>query len=215
MALVTVQDLKNYMDITFSNRQEEAAQMILDGLHGELEALLRRPVEVRSFTETWVIPENVNPYVNIATSFYSGNTPTSFYASQNRISWSAAIPIYLDQSPVVSVESVTRTPAIQALSGGSQTLEEGTDFVATEFGIFVHDGMAGDKFVIEYTAGLPGENLPLFKLFILRAASREVQNLHDDTVGLKDLEVRNVAIQDIGFTEAEERRLKRYKRQRI
>ena len=37
MALATVADLKKYMDITFSNTQEEAAQMILTGLEADLE----------------------------------------------------------------------------------------------------------------------------------------------------------------------------------
>jgi hypothetical protein len=55
MALVTVSDLKTYMDISFSNRQEDAAQFVIDGLQSELETYLRRPIEVASFTEDYVL----------------------------------------------------------------------------------------------------------------------------------------------------------------
>ena len=44
MALATVADLKKYMDITFSNTQEEAALMILTGLEADLEHYIGRPV---------------------------------------------------------------------------------------------------------------------------------------------------------------------------
>ena len=54
MALVTVSDLKTYMDISFSNRQEDAAQFVIDGLQSELETYLRRPIEIASFVETQV-----------------------------------------------------------------------------------------------------------------------------------------------------------------
>ena len=47
--LVTVSELQKYMDIRFSNRQEEAAEYVLEGLQSELEAYLRRPVEVDTF----------------------------------------------------------------------------------------------------------------------------------------------------------------------
>ena len=53
--LVSVSDLATYMDIKFSNRQEDAAEMVLQGLQSELEAYLRRPIEVASFTEEYVL----------------------------------------------------------------------------------------------------------------------------------------------------------------
>jgi hypothetical protein len=62
---------------------------------------------------------------------------------------------------------------------------------------------------------LDGENLSLFKLFILRAATREMQNMHDDVVGVKDLNPRNVAPLETGFTEKELLALRRYRRRRI
>jgi hypothetical protein len=50
---------------------------------------------------------------------------------------------------------------------------------------------------------------------ILRAASREVQNMHDDVVGIKDLSAREVAIAEVGFLEKELMAVKRWRRNRI
>jgi hypothetical protein len=50
---------------------------------------------------------------------------------------------------------------------------------------------------------------------ILRAATREMQNMHDDVIGIKDLESRNVAPLDTGFTDRELAALRRYRRIRV
>ena len=50
---------------------------------------------------------------------------------------------------------------------------------------------------------------------ILRAATREMQNMHDDVVGVKDLETRNVAPLETGFLEKELMAIRRWKRVRI
>ena len=50
---------------------------------------------------------------------------------------------------------------------------------------------------------------------ILRAATREMQNMHDDVVGIKDLEPRNVAPMETGFTERELLSVKKYRRVRV
>ena len=55
----------------------------------------------------------------------------------------------------------------------------------------------------------------MFKSLMLRAATREVQNMHDDTVGLKDLTTRNVAPLETGFSERELQSIKRYRRVRV
>ena len=56
--LVTISDLSKYMDIRFSNRQEEAAEFVLEGLQSELESYLRRPIEQQEFTETHIMDSN-------------------------------------------------------------------------------------------------------------------------------------------------------------
>jgi len=42
-----------------------------------------------------------------------------------------------------------------------------------------------------------------------------MQNMHDDTVGVKDLTTRGVAVMETGFLEKELLTLKSYKRRRI
>jgi hypothetical protein len=55
----------------------------------------------------------------------------------------------------------------------------------------------------------------MFKLLILRAASREMQNMHDDVVGLKDLTTRNVGPLVTGFLDTELMSLRKYRRSRV
>jgi len=43
------------MDISLTNRQEDAAELVLEGLQSELEMFLGRPIEVQTFTEDHVI----------------------------------------------------------------------------------------------------------------------------------------------------------------
>jgi hypothetical protein len=50
---------------------------------------------------------------------------------------------------------------------------------------------------------------------ILRAAAREMQNMTDDVVGLKDFQNRQATIADIGLTDAERRALRNFKRRNI
>ena len=61
MALASVSDLKKYMDITFSNTQEEAALMIITGLEADLEHDIGRPVTAASFSETYVFELGAPP----------------------------------------------------------------------------------------------------------------------------------------------------------
>lgn len=91
----------------------------------------------------------------------------------------------------------------------------GVDYTVRKFGIDFYRGFANDVLTVTYTAGLAGGNTPMFKLMILRAAAREVQNMHDDVVGIKDLGAREVALMETGFLEKELNAVKRYRRNRI
>jgi hypothetical protein len=42
-----------------------------------------------------------------------------------------------------------------------------------------------------------------------------MQNMHDDVVGIKDLESRNVAPLETGFSEMEINSVRRYRRRRV
>jgi hypothetical protein len=283
--LVTVDDLVTYMDIRFSMRQEDAAQIVLAGLQSELEGYLRRPVEVEEFSENYVLPSN---HLGVPMSSFFYNTALDTTMSPLTYSQPPGT-IYLRNSPIVSVKSVyirsmgsygdymaeslqryaTVTGAVQvgqnitytaandftigqlvAVTGmapsgynvvarkitavtpttftvgqattplgsvtdatGSATAR-GNDYVVRRYGVDVYRGFANDHVDIVYTAGLDGPMVPAFKLLILRAATREMQNMHDDVVGIKDLNSRNVAPLDTGFTDRELASVKRYRRVR-
>ena len=211
MALATVADLKKYMDITFSNTQEEAAQMILTGLEADLEHYIGRPVTAASFSETYVAEAN-----------YTGSSAYSFFYDYNIDRTLTTVTdvtkppyvVYTRQTPIVSVASVT----VQGQTDSSATTQTvGNDYVVRRYGIDMFRVNDNDKIVINYTAGLDStaDNTSALKLVILRAASREVQNLHDDGVGMKDLTTRNVAPVETGFTPEELNSVKRWRRVRV
>ena len=285
--LVSINDLVTYMDISFSLRQQDAAEMVLSGLQSEMEAFLRRPVEVDEFTETHIIP-----------SYFQGVPATSFFydssldTTGNVLNYiQPSVVLSLRNTPVVSISqvrikslgeagtnlgealkreaaitaaartgtSVTYTAAahkftigqrvsvenmapsgynvsgkeITAVTTNSFTVGDmssslgvttdatgtatavGNDYTVQRYGLEMYRGFPNDVVEVTYTGGLDGENLSLFKLFILRAATREMQNMHDDVVGVKDLNPRNVAPLETGFTEKELLALRRYRRRRI
>ena len=162
-----------------------------------------------TFREDYTIPRNYMPtYLNAPFTDAGEDTTGSLIATSMLETF-----IYATRkSPIDSVVSITSTTP----SGSVVTLEEGTDFVVRKYGIEFFRGVGADiRLDIVYKAGLDGTDIPYFKLVILRAATREMQNMHDDTIGIKDLETRNVAPLETGFSESELLRLKRFKRQRI
>jgi len=285
--LVSKSDLVTYMDISLSLRQQDAAELVLEGLQSELEAFLRRPVEVDEFVEQHVIP-----------SYFQGVPATSFFYDSsldttgnvlNQIQ--PSVVISLRNTPVVSVSqvrikslgetgtnlgealqreasvtaatrtgtSVTYTAAahkftvgqrvsikdmapsgynvsgkeITAVTATTFTVGDmssslgvttdatgtataaGNDYVVHRYGLEMYRGFPNDIVEVTYTGGLDGEAITMFKLFILRAATREMQNMHDDVVGIKDLNPRSVAPLETGFTERELLALRRWRRRRI
>jgi len=205
--LVTVNDLTTYMDIKFTMRQQDAAEFVLEGLQSELEAHLRRPIEVDEFVEEVRLDSN---HVGVPMSSFFYNT--SLDTTMSPITYTQPPQtIYLRNSPVVTVSEVTLTP----IDAAPQVLVEDTDYVVRRFGIDCFVGYANELITVTYTAGLDGANIKVFKLMILRAATREMQNMHDDVVGVKDLESRNVAPLETGFLEKEIMALKKYRRMRI
>lgn len=288
--LVTLSDLTTYMDISLSLRQQDAAEMILQGLQSEMEAYLGRPVEVTEFVdEKHVLEAN---HVNVPMGSYFYNQGLGLGDSDpNGIITYAAPPstVYMRNTPIVSVskvvlngptlvnkvlgEAVKRTATITAAtvasgtatytaanhgfkvgqtvtitgitpttlnlnakiitavatntfsvassgasgaytSGGTATAN-GSDYTVRRYGIDVYTGFANDIVTITYTGGLDGDNIKMFKLMILRAATREMQNMHDDVVGVKDLNPRGVAVAQTGFLDTELAQIKKYSRRRI
>jgi len=283
--LVTVADLKTYMDISLSNRQTDAAEMILEGLQSELEAYLGRPVTVDEFVEDHVIPSYDFGVPHIGhmhdKSLDTTNDPLRYFVQ-------SPIMVPLRNTPVASVDGVsvrnsamaskqlaeamrrdaTITGAVQSganvvftatnefvlgqyarISGvtpnnfnaqnkqivavtettftikhdlGGQTYASGglaeatgSDYKVFPWGLELYAAMPNDVITVNYSGGLDGTQLKVMKLMILRAATREMQNMHDDTVGVKDLTTRGVTVMETGFLEKELLALKLYKRRRI
>lgn len=205
--LVEVEDLQNYIDTRFTPRQRDAATDVLGGLQGELEAFLRRPVEVEEFDEEYVVPHWVSPFPT-STFFYD----SSIAEVSNLTNWVPPYTLYIRNSPIQSVESVS------VYAPESQTpivLVEGRDYIVQRYGIDVNRCQHDDRVRVVYTAGLDAQANRLCKLAILRAAAREMQNMHDDVVSIKDLTTRNTGPVVTGFTEAELLTLKRWRRRSV
>ncbi len=100
-------------------------------------------------------------------------------------------------------------------TSGGTAVATGNDYTVHRYGLELYRGFPNDVVEVTYTGGLDGETIQMFKLFILRAATREMQNMHDDVVGVKDLTTRNVAPMETGFTERELLALRRWRRRRI
>lgn len=205
--LVSVSNLQDYMDIRFTNRQHDAAEFVLEGLQSELESYLRRPVEVEAVTETHVI-ESTHMGIPSASFFYNYSLDTTM---QTLSYLDPPVTIYLRNSPVISVSSITI--ASPTMSPVAQV--EGRDYVVRRYGVELYRGFANDLVTVTYSGGLDGPQIKIFRSLILRAATREMQNMHDDVVGIKDLETRNVAPLDTGFTEQELNSIRRWRRRRI
>jgi len=212
MALITVSDITTYMDITLTNTQENAAEFIIEGLQSELEAYLRRPVEQTEFTETYRVPDVGRGVVNQQYYYNYTTDPASMLTSPGII-YTPMYTLYLDNSPVVSVSSVSITPASASATATAQVAER--DYVTRDYGIDLFNAFANDRIEVTYTAGLDGPNIKAFKILMLRAATREMQNMHDDVVGLKDLTTRNVAPLETGFSDRELFTLRKYRRVRV
>ena len=288
--LVTLSDLTTYMDISLSLRQQDAAEMILQGLQSEMETYLGRPVEVTEFVEeTHILEAN---HVNVPMGSYFYNQGLGLGDSDpNGVITYAAPPstIYMRNTPIVSVskvqmdgptinnkilgEAVKRIANITAatvssgtatftannhgftlgqtltitganpttfnvnakiitavatntfsiansgvtgayVSGGTATAN-GSEYTVRRYGLDIYTGFANDIIRVTYRGGLDGDNIKMFKLMILRAATREMQNMHDDVVGVKDLNPRGVAVTQTGFLDSELAQLKKYSRRRI
>ena len=212
--IVSVNDVKTYMDIKMSPRQEDAALMILAGLQSEMESFLKRPIEVSEFEEEHRLDSGhmgvpMGTFLTANDNTYNSAFTTS---PQNDLTtWATPPPaIYFRNTPIVSISEVKVKP----LFGTETILTEETDYVTRNYGIDYYYGFSDDLITVTYTAGLDGTSIPVFKLLILRAASREMQNMHDDVVGIKDINTRNTGPLVTGFLDSELASVRKYRRVR-
>ena len=207
--LVSVRELTAYMDRSLTNRQQDAAELVLAGAQAEVETFLGRPAEVDEFVYTYVIPED-NLWVNTESYFYDRTLDTA----------NSIVPVlrppfqlHLPNAPIVDVESVF----VYAFNGAEGTppleLQPNDHYLVRKWGLDIYSVWSGDKIVITYSAGMaPNAHV---KQVILRMAAREMQNMTDDVVGLKDFQNRAATIAEVGLTEAEKRNLDPLRRKQI
>jgi hypothetical protein len=208
--LVDSDDLATYMDIgRFNNRQEDNANLIIAGVQSEIETFLRRPIELSQLVEEYRIPED---YLHVSASayFYDLTTDTSVLPIERAVQ--PPYVLHLNNSPVASVSLVRRKGLNEA---SYTTMIAGQQYSVSGYGIDLFNVVSFDRIEVTYTAGLDGDAIPYLKLLVLRVASREMQNLTDDVVGLKDLTTREVAIRDVGLTDGDKATLKRWRRRQI
>ena len=215
MAIVTKADIVKYMDITLTPLQEDSADTILAGLQSEMETYLGRPVEVNTYTDEVHVMGSDHVGVPMSSFFYNHDSSDASSGAWPTIATFTDPPatVYLRNSPVATVTSVTRTAA--SVGASAETLTEHTNYVVRRYGIDVYGSSPNDKVTVTYTAGLVGSGIPMFKLMILRAAAREMQNMHAVVVGIKDLDPRETTLAEIGFMEKELLAIKRYRRVRV
>lgn len=213
--IVSVNDVKTYMDIKLSARQEDAAEMILAGLQSELETFLKRPIEVSEFTEEHRLDSN---HVGVPMGTFltaNDNTYNSSFTTSPRndmTTWATPPPaIYFKNTPIVEISEVKVKP----LFAEEKVLTVEVDYIPRKYGIDYYYGYSDDLITVTYTAGLDGTSIPVFKLMILRAASREMQNMHDDVVAVKDLNTRNTGPLVTGFLDSELSSLRKYRRVQV
>lgn len=202
--LASVAELSTYMDMKFTNRQEDAALLVLAGLQGELEAIIRRPAEVQEFVEEYRIPATYQDLLD--ESYFHDSTKDTSQSLRDVVV--APYVLHLRNSPVAEVTEIVRIDP----DGSEVVWDADVDFVVRRWGLDLFNVVANDLIRVTYTAGLDGETIPYLKMAILRAASRELQNMVDDVVGLKDMQTRQATVATVGFTADEIAILKRYKR---
>ena len=208
--LVTPDELAKYMDLRFDNRQNDSAEMVIAGIQNEIETFIRRPLELAEVTEEYTIPDDfglVSPYAY----FYTTNS-TSISTNTLAQVVEPGYSLRVRNAPVVEIDQVR---VKSQYTNTWRTMRAGDNYTKQRWGIILYRALANDIVEITYTGGLDGEHLPYIKLLILRAAAREMENMVDDVVGIKDLNTRQITIREIGLTDKELQSLKRLKRKMV
>jgi hypothetical protein len=180
--LVTISDLTSYMDIRFSLRQQDAAEMVLAGLQSELEAYLRRPIEVSTFVEEITLPIT---HVGMPTDSFFYNT--SVDTSMKPLTYSQPSPtLYLRNSPVTKVHSVQiRNTSTAGTFFGEGIDREATVTAATQTGPNVTFTANGHKFTKGQTVlTLAKSPNPSGHLSLVERQKRLVTTMWSDAMGL-------------------------------
>lgn len=196
MSIVTVEDLKRYMSsINIDSDQWAAAQDIIDGVEGEVEAFLGRSIQPVETTET----VDVDRFGYLMVS----NTPVTSVISVGYNNTS--LPFSLDESGVsVGTWFGALDPHFFITPDDGYGQLDGLDMLRSPMLTYPVD--------ITYVGGTPTRFLKFLRHQILRISAREFQNHHDDTLGIANMERDQIPREIAGLTLDDERHLSRLKR---
>jgi hypothetical protein len=203
VAVVTPGDLKNYMSgISMNPVQEEAAYIVIAGVQQELERYINRPVELTLVREAVLTSPEGYGHLSV--------TPVhrieSIRAVQSAAPWT--LPTGIIEGPELPAFDGAILDYAPANYGAGLLVPGGIDL-----------GLGGGYFVITYTGGggpLVAQYLDAIKLAVLRVASREFQQMHDDSMTLRNLDasepVDPISVPRRGWTQDELRDFDRLRR---
>lgn len=162
--IVTTQMLRDYMSgIDLASFQEQAAEYILQGIQADLERYLSRSLEPQTVTEN--VPVNED-----------GSVKTNHHP----------------------IRSIPEGSAYYLYGGRLWVLGLYSNQAVTLFGLGMHY-MEEEWITVTYTYGLDAtiagdvnNDYADVRLAIMRVASREMTNRHDDTLSVKGLNTENV-----------------------
>ena len=189
MSLVTVDDVRVYLDRDMSASEEQAASVVfIPGVESSLVAL-GRPVTPTTFTE------------RVAGRYNAADGTTHIRPSH---------------TPILSVVSITGTAGNISLDGvniaGAGSRIEMSAPLAPTFGSPLSDVYV----TVTYTAGLDDESIRALKFVVLARIGRLMNARHEKAVGVTSIDVegyRAVFTVD-DWTPAEKRVLSRFVRRR-
>lgn len=114
--------------------------------------------------------------------------------------------VYVTQTPVTEILHV-RTPPPSPLPVPYVPVDVYHEFFD---GWLVVNGYGAVE--VRYKAGLPAHAYRFLKLEVLRIAAREMEDRHDDTLGVTELNTRPPAPRPIGLQDDDRKRLDRWRR---
>jgi hypothetical protein len=202
MTLVSPQELSDYMSgIRMNEAQERSAAQILAGVQADLEHHLNRSLEPRRSRE--MVRVDRNGFVNVRHTPVQAVLRITDYGSTLPVPASDVVPNYL---PTLS-ENMPLYDYAPDNNGASYIVPGGVRY-----------GTPGSYVLIEYVAGgsqMIMDHLPQVKTAILRVAAREFEQMHDDTMSLRNATATPPAdkgVQVKGWTDDELRRFDRLRR---
>jgi hypothetical protein len=195
-SLASVEDLVAYMsNIQLEAEQYQAAELVLDGVEAEVEAFIGRPLVSGPQAETAYMSDNGTGFVRLA------GTPVISVESVSILGQTLNTSSYqIGPGGIFLIMPYINTPALFITSYGPS-------------GITAPADPTGVPIIVNYTGGLPAAAARQLRLEILRIAANEMQNRHDDVLGVSgEGRTSPPPLLPVGLDDNARERLSRFKR---